>query len=193
MALSKEERRIKKEVERRGKIVYKTRRYNYANWILKLEYSLFGYVYAGNEINEIDDGYSGTVSDSGTVTIRHKSHIVKYAYFARPKCYPSNFLFGLTAFISRILSQIRVITISATPGIVIAAVLLAWLAGETGQQVAIGLGIGYVSTIVASILVALLGFLWRKVFRLDEKCDQMMEEAGYVAWGDNKDDYKDQF
>lgn len=193
MAMSKEERKIQKEIDRRGKIDYKVRRYSYANWILKLEYSLFGYVYAGNEINEIDDGYTGTVSDSGRVTIRHNSHIVKYAYFARPRAYPNNFLFGLTAILSRIVSQIRVIAISALPIVTVVCVLLAIFAKESGVQVCIITGCSYIGIIVLSILLGLLGLLWRKVFRMDEKCDELMEEAGYVAWGDNKDSYKDQF
>lgn len=193
MALSKEERKMQKEINRRGKIEYKHRRYTYANWLLKLEYSLFGYVYAGNEINEIDDGYSGSVSDSGHVTIRHNSHIVKYAYFCRPKAYPKNFLFTLTAFFSRIFSQLRVWAISALPVVAVICGLIFLAGTDTGLQVLTGVGIAYAVIVFGSILIALLGFLWRKVFRLDDKCDQLMEEAGYVAWGDNKEDYKDQF
>ena len=193
MALSKEERKMQKEIKRRGKIIYKHRKYSYTNWLLRLEYSLFGWIYAGNEIDEIDDGYSGTVSDSGHVSIRHNSHIVKYAYFCRPAAYPNNILFTLTAFFSRIFSAIRVWMISLLP-LAAAAVGLSFLAGQdTGVEVLKWVGIAYGIIVGGSIALALLGFLWRKVFRLDQKCDELMEEAGYVAWGDNKEDYKDQF
>ena len=46
----------------------------------------------------------------------------------------------------------------------------------------------YASLIGTSLVLAGLGYLWRKVFKLSEKTDEYYEENGYKAWSEYEDE-----
>lgn len=153
--------------------------YSLGPQILKLEKKCFGWHCEGREKEVVDDGYTAT--DHGSyVSVKHNTKLIKYIYFSRPCDYKKNILFSLLEFISNILSRIRVWAIN----LIVIAIIVAAIFYSTSPQVTQGIAIIYAALILGSIVVALLGLLVRKVFKLDEKTDQYYAENGYKKWSD---------
>lgn len=168
-----------------GKLKVKGRKYSYGCQLLKLEKKCFDWVCAGKQVTDVDDGYEV----SGT-KLKHKHHIVKTVYFKRPYDYKKNFLFSLTEFLSNIISVLRVIALNLLIPAVIVGLLLAFLVidpGSIGTMIGIYFGV-YGGLIAASLIFAGLGALWRKVFKLTEKTDEIQEANGYLKWSEYEDD-----
>ena len=178
---AKQERNRKKK----GDLVLRGIKYSYAAPIIKLEKRLFGWHYEGKEKETIDDGYEATVHESGRVSVRHKIRIIKYAWFSRPKVWPKNILFVLTEILSGIVSFFRRLLISFVPLVAILLIILA-ATGNGPEFVKIVL-IVYASLIGGSIVLALFGLLWKKVFKLEDKCDQILLDNGFATWSENEE------
>lgn len=160
------------------KIKSRARTYTFSAPILMFEKKCFDWHFSGKDRTVVDDGYEAT--DHGDhITVKHKSHIVKRAWIDRPYCYKKNFLFGLTEFLSNIVSHIRVWAINLCVIAIIAAIALAAMGNTSVALVIAGV---YAGLIAASYLFALLGLMWKKVFKLTEKTDAFLEQNGYEKW-----------
>lgn len=169
-----------------GKLKVKGRKYSYGCQILKLEKKCFDWVCAGHSVTDVDDGYE--ITDT---RVRHKHHIIKTVYFRRPYDYKKNFLFGLTEFLSNIVSVLRVIALNLLVPAAIIGIVLAVLNSDNTELVGkiIGIYFGvYGGLIGGSLILAGLGALWRKVFKLTEKTDEIQEANGFKKWSEYEDD-----
>ena len=183
MRSSKDERQYNKRRNEVGRISIKSIKYTVAKFFIVFEKRCFGWHYEGNDVSEIDYGYETTYTvydNYVSANTTHKTEILKYAYFARPKCYPINFLFGLFEILSRFVSWIGRWVFNAIPVWLIVGILLAVFA-STYEVLTIG-GAIYGALYGARLLFALLGLICRKGFHLDDKCDDLMEDYGYSAW-----------
>ncbi len=174
---SNEERRqqVKEEKARKkkGDLKVKAIKYALGCQIIKFEKRCFGWHYVGHTV---DDDVSYEVTDSGKVKKNHK--IIKYAYFNRPRVWKNNFLFGLTETLSNIFSFCRRLMIN----LIIVGIALAVI-----PSTRIGTLITYGVVFVGSFLFAGLGLLWKKLFKLEEKTDEILTESGYDVWSANED------
>lgn len=175
----REELKAEKSRKKKGDLKIKAIRYAFGCQIIKFEKRCFGWHYVGHTV---DDDVSYQVTDDGKVKKNHK--IIKYAYFARPKVWKTNFLFGLTETISKILSFIRRILINAII-IGLALFIIGLCIGNTG--LALGVGLAYGISIFGSLGFAGLGVLWKKVFKLEEKTDEILDANGFDVWAANED------
>lgn len=171
-----------------GKLKVKGKKYAYGCQLIKFEKKCFDWVCAGEVIADVDDGYE--VTDT---RVTHKHHIVKTIYFRRPYDYKKNFLFGLTEFLSNIISFFRVLALNLlVPAVIIGAILMFFNQDMIGTIAGIYAGV-YGGLIGASLLFAGLGYLWRKVFKLTEKTDEIQLANGYMAWSEYEDDLSAEF
>ena len=181
-------RRAEQRRRRRGDLANKVVRYTYAPLILKFEKRCFGWHYEGHTITEYDDGYTASYNEySNTVNVTHNTHIVKRAYFTRPKVFPKHPLFLFTEIIESIFGVFRRIAITAMPAVIIIMIILGFVMSNdqsSFQAILIPIIVVYAILIGGSLLLAGLGKLWRVLFHLDERCDQILEENGFVAWSD---------
>lgn len=169
-----------------GKLKVKGRKYTYGCQIIKFEKKCFDWVCAGHTQTDVDDGFE--ITDT---KVRHKHHIVKSVYFRRPVDYQKNFLFKLTEFISNIVSFFRVVALNLLIPAVIVGIIVAFFNMDNTEFVGrmIGAYIGvYGGLIAASLALAGLGALWRKVFKLTEKTDEIQVANGYQKWSEYEDD-----
>ena len=166
-----------------GKLKVKSRKYAYGSQIIRLEKRCFDWVCAGETVTDVDDGYE--ISET---SVKHKHHIVKRVFFRRPKDYKKNFLFGLTEFLSNIVSFFRVLALNLlVPAVVVGIVLMVLNKDMIATIVGIYAAV-YGGLIGASLILAGLGFLWRKVFKLTEKTDAIQVANGYMPWSEHEDD-----
>lgn len=169
-----------------GKLKVKCRKYSFGCQIIRFEKKCFDWVCAGSTVTDVDDGYE--ITDT---SIRHKHHIVKRIYFKRPYDYQKNFLFKLTEFLSNIISRLRVLALNLLIPAVIVGIILAVLnidnSAFVGKLIGIYIGV-YGGLIAASFIFAGLGVLWRKVFKLTEKTDEIQEVNGFMKWSSYEDD-----
>lgn len=181
--------RKERERKKKGDLAIKGIKYSYAAPIIKFERRMFGWHYEGKQRDTIDQGYEATVYDSGHVSVRHKVKIIKTVWFSRPKVWPKNVLFVITEILSKIFSFFRRIVVSFFPvPIIIGIILLASGAGEDAFKTFLLIVLPiYGGLIFGSIILALLGFLWRKVFKLEDKCDQILLDNGYATWSENEE------
>lgn len=171
-----------------GKLKVKGRKYAYGSQIIRFEKHCFDWVCAGEVIADVDDGYQ--ITDT---SIKHKHHIVKTIYFRRPCDYKKNFLFKLTELLSNIISFFRVLALNLIIPAIIGGVILMVL-NEDMISTVIGIFAGvYGGLIAASFLIAGLGLLWRKVFKLTEKTDEIQVANGYMPWSEYEDDLSAEF
>lgn len=171
-----------------GKLKVKSRRYAYGSQIIQLEKRCFDWVCAGESVTDVDDGY--TISET---SIKHKHHIVKRIYFKRPPDYKKNFLFGLTEFLSNIVSFFRVLALNLlVPAVIVGVVLMIFQENMIGTIIGIYAGV-YGGLIGASLILAGLGALWRKVFKLTEKTDEIQKANGFMPWSEYEDDHSTEY
>lgn len=165
------------------KLKTKGRKYAYGCQIIQFEKKCFDWVCAGHSVTDVDDGYE--VTDT---KIKHKHHIIKSVYFSRPYDYKKNFLFSFTEFLSNIVSFFRVLALNLLfPAVIVGAILAFTMEDMVGTLVGIYLGV-YGGLIGASLILAGLGALWRKVFKLTEKTDEIQEQNGFQKWSEYEDD-----
>lgn len=184
--MANEERRqeikAEKARQKKGNLKVKAIKYTYGCPIIKFEKRCFGWHYIGHTVDE-DVSYD-VVSTNYGAKVRKNTKIIKYAYFNRPKVWKKNFLFGLTEFIANFLSFFRRILIGLLPIQVIIALILAFTGSVTGAVV---IGLVNVALIAAGFAFAGLGLLWKKVFKLEEKTDEVLTANGFDVWSANED------
>ena len=157
------------------------RYYGFCHPLMTMEYRCFGYRKGENESEEVDDGYSGTATDHGDsihYTIQHDSHIVKYACFKRHAEYAQNPLFWLFELLMKIISVLRVTFAKFLILGYIVLAILGWHESPVGQYVLYGT----IALYAASIVIPILGFIIRKIFRLDQETDDICMENGWKRW-----------
>ncbi|MCM1546160.1 MAG: hypothetical protein NC033_03895 [Clostridiales bacterium] len=169
-----------------GKLKVVHRKYAYGCPIIKFEKKCFDWVCAGHSVTDVHDGYE--VSGS---SVKRKHHLVKYVYFRRPYDYKKNFLFGLTELLSNIVSFFRVLAFNLIVPVAIIGVVLSFVMTDDPDFIGNFWGAFagvYGGLTVLSLVLALLGVLWRKLFRLTEKTDEIQEANGYMKWSEYDDD-----
>lgn len=172
---------IKKEKARKkkGDLKVKAIRYVLGCQIIKFEKRMFGWHYTGHTV---DDDVSYEITDSGKIKANHK--IIKYAYFNRPKVWKKNFLFSFTEFLSNFVSFFRKVYLNLIVVMIILMVIGFMQEEKTMGIVVLCIGLGLIAL---SFLLAGLGGLWKKVFKLEEKTDEILTANGYDVWSANED------
>ena len=158
-------------------------------WMTALEMKAFGWHYKGSKTE--DAGYYNVTVDydRGTATARRAFYT--YVEFRRDKPYSRNFFFGLLEFFMNVLSWIRRFLI--IPIWVIAIILFVIglvTCKETGADTIMGMNpcifaslLTLVCTYIPSLLFCLLGWGFRKIFKVDER-----HRADLIANGYDPDD-----
>ena len=178
----------KKMARNVGKLKVKGRRYAYGSQILRFEKHCFDWVCAGEVIEDVEDGYEITER-----SVKRKHHIVKTMYFKRPQDYQTNFLFNLTEMLSNIISFFRVLALNLLfPAVVVGAIVMFFNEEMIGTVIGTFAGV-YGGLIGASLLLAGLGLLLRKVFKLTEKTDEVQVKNGFLEWSKYEDDLSAEF
>ncbi len=175
----RENLKAEKSRKKKGDLKIKAIKYAFGCQIIKFEKRCFGWHYVGHTV---DDDVSYQVTDSGKVKKNHK--IIKYAYFARPKVWKNNFLFGLTETLSKILSFVRRVLLNM---IVIGVILFIVGIATQNKGLALGVGLAYGISIAGSFAFAGLGLLWKKVFKLEEKTDEILDANGFDVWASHEE------
>ncbi len=169
-----------------GKLKVKSRKYAYGCQIIKLEKRCFDWVCAGQAVTKVDDGLE--ITDT---RVKRRSYIIKRVYFKRPYDYKKNFLFRLTEFLSNIVSFFRVVALNLlVPAIIVGIIMLFAMSDDSsavGSIIGVYIGV-YGGLIGASLLLAGLGALWRKLFKLTEETDKIQEANGFKKWSEYEDD-----
>lgn len=145
-------------------------------WITKLEMRAFGWVYRGVDVTYFDS-YDVTIDwDAGTGSATQRSRADNT--FKRIEPYSYNIVFNILEILMSIQSWIRRKLIALFFGLV----LIGGVIGIITQDYAvIGAGVGIVAFIyVPSLFYVVAGFLTRKLFRLDEKLKERLEDNGYA-------------
>ena len=155
-------------------------------WMTALEMKAFGWHYKGSKTE--DAGYYNVTVDydRGTATARRAFYT--YVEFRRDKPYSRNFFFGLLEFFMNVLSWIRRFLI--IPIWVLSIILIvAGFFGASGEKI-MGMDtclfagiLTLVCTYLPSLIFCLLGWGFRKIFRIDEK-----HRADLIANGYDPDD-----
>lgn len=191
------ERKAERKRKKIGQVNISSVKYTLAPPIIKFEKQCFGWHYRGNDISEIYDGEEIEIGDFreqngkyyANATRKEKKKVLKYVYFARPKCWVKNPLFMLVELLSNIVSFFRRLAISLWYFPVAAIVIIAFLSkGKTGAGEGKFFGIiiaVYAILIIGSLVLAGLGYLLKKVFRLEEATDEILLENGYDIWASN--------
>lgn len=178
-SLRREEVKKEKQRKKKGDLNVKAIKYAFGCQIIKFEKRMFGWHYQGHTV---DDDVTYSVTDNGKIKKNHK--IIKYAYFNRPKVWKTNFLFTLTETLSKIVSFFRRLYLNL---IVVMIVLM--IIGFMGDDKTLGIvvlciGLGLIAL---SFLLAGLGTLWKKVFKLEEKTDEIFTANGFDVWSSNEE------
>ena len=147
------------------------------NIVLKIEKRAFGWHYDGwsRERQYVDS----TIHDNGRIT--HNFRVLRYCYFSRPACYQRGFFMMIFELLSKIVSWFRRLAWSFSPVVFIVALIF----GLFGAWQVMGVvAIIYGVLVGASLLLAVLGYICRLVWKSDFKTDMMEEEAGYQKWSE---------
>lgn len=133
-----------------------------------------------------DEGYetgsevTGIDYDSGKI----QKKAFKEMTFTRPDPYTDNFLFKFVELLSKIVGFFRRIALSLAPIVVIGLIIALALGvfgddpAATGNVILTVIGI-YVGLIGGSFLLDILGRIMKKSFKIEEKLEAAMTEAGY--------------
>ena len=165
----------------------------YFGWfhpLLTWEHHCFGYRKDGDESSTVSDGYKTEVSvssDSITSYSSEKTHVERYAYFMRHEEYPKNILFVLLEFLMTIVSVARVFL---GKYLIIGYFLLVFTFPEFGfEKIGTYLGQAALIIYIGSFVIPILGFTVRKLFKLDERMDDVCDENGWQRWSEYEDSY----
>ncbi|MDE5765711.1 MAG: hypothetical protein K2I17_00920 [Clostridia bacterium] len=150
-------------------------------WITKLEMRAFGWADRDHVTDYLDE-YDVTIDwDRSTAYVNRR--FKTYAVFKRINPYCGNFLFKLLEIIMTIQSWIRrkLIILFWFIDVILFGIGIIYLIGGAGMNVYIALGLGVLAFVyLPSIIIAVLGFLTRVVFRLDAKLKDNLEANGYM-------------
>ena len=183
---TKEERKAELLRKKKGNLKTKRIRYTLGSQFIQFEKRSFGWHYEGKTVDTVDDGYEAHYNEyTGNVSVSHKTHVIKDAYFTRPACWPKNFLTVLTELLSMFFSFIGRILFNILPILVIVGIIVA--AVGAGATMIIAVVAGYAGLYVVRLIFALLGRLWKKVFKLQDRCDEELEKYGYVSWTETEE------
>ncbi|MBQ8689475.1 MAG: hypothetical protein IJ515_03840 [Clostridia bacterium] len=155
--------------------------YPFDEWITKLERRAFGWVDKGMETDYYDE-YDVTIDvDRQEATVKQKFTI--YNVFRRIEPYSSNLLFKLVELLMSIQSWIRRKLIFLLFGITALALVIGIFqllgTGEIGEYMLTAIMLLAI-TYVPSLVYALIGYMLRKVLRLDDKLKDSLEKNGYA-------------
>ncbi len=144
--------------------------------LIKFEKKCFGWRFLGYEKQSEITG----VDDHGNI----KRSIFKNLYFKRVSPYTNNFLFKLTELLDKIISFVRRILVNLFPLAFIACLAVTLLGGggdadKIAPKMWMLLAGVYGGLIAATLLFGLLGFIWKKIFKIEENLETAMTEAGY--------------
>lgn len=175
--------RAEKNRQKKGELAYRSVKYSFGCPIVKLENRVFGWHYEGKDVKQYNAGYEVNAFGTG---LRRKIKIIKTAYFSRPKVWSSNFLTTLTETVSRIVSWFRrvALTFFWLPILIWMGMQFCGTSSATIDSFKTTVFAIYAGLIIASFVLIGLGFLWQKVFKLREKCDQELEKNGFIAWSE---------
>lgn len=147
-------------------------------WVLKLEKKAFGWHY-----------YSMTTETERYLDddLKVRTRVTVWYEFRRKSPYSHNFFFNLTEIINKIISFFRrIYAWIFSIGFVFAilgVIALIFLGGVEYIKLllsAVGIAFAvYVGGVALSLLTALSGFIWRKIFRIDEKLQSHLAAQGY--------------
>ncbi len=150
-------------------------------WITKLEMRAFGWSDREHTVDYLNE-YDVTIDwDSSKAYVNRK--FKTYATFKRITPYSSNILFKILEFIMAIQSWIRrkLIILLWFIDVILFGIGLVYLINGAGMNEYIALGIGVFAFIyLPSVIIAVLGFLTRVIFRLDDKLKDNLEANGYM-------------
>lgn len=152
-------------------------------WLLKLEKRAFGWHFWSSET---EDQVGFEVNEHGG-RVTHK--YIQWLEFRRKANYSGNFLFNLTEVLSKIFSFLRRLLVSFIIHAIVVTLILGITmtygcndarGGATTFELAKWLAVAYAAGLLApSLLFAGLGFLWRKLFKVDQKLQAKLRDAGY--------------
>ncbi len=141
--------------------------------LIKFEKTSFGWEFLGYDT---DEEITGIDWDRGKV----HSKVFKRLFFTRPNPYSKNFLFKLIEFIANIISFFRRLFLNLLPIALIACVLMSALNPDAWLVLAWGTFCGvYGGLIAATLLLSVLGRILKKAFKIEEKLETAMTDAGY--------------
>ncbi|MDE6690345.1 MAG: hypothetical protein K2K04_00085 [Clostridia bacterium] len=150
-------------------------------WITKLEMLAFGWADRDHFIDYSDE-YSVTIDwEKSTANISRKFKV--YAVFKRIQPYSGNFLFKLLEILMSVQSWIRrkLILLFWFIDVLLLGIGALFLFNGAGMNEYIILGLVVLAFVyLPSLIIAALGFLTRKIFRLDELLKDELEKNGYM-------------
>ncbi|MCM1545492.1 MAG: hypothetical protein NC033_00490 [Clostridiales bacterium] len=150
-------------------------------WITKLEMRAFGWADKDHVIDYLNE-YDVTV-DWERSTAKVNQRMKRYAVFKRVEPYSGNFLFNILEFFMKIQSWIRrkLIILFWFIDVLLFGIGFIYLFGGKGMNEYIALGLYLFAFIYApSLVISLLGFLTRVIFRIDAKLKDSLEANGYM-------------
>lgn len=155
-------------------------------WGLKyftdIQFKALGYRTCGKSATEVDDGYEAEKNSDGIITgFKHKSHTEKYAYYRRHEEYPTNILLGLVALILGIIRIIRRLVVVALP------VTLGILIFGFEKPIIYAIEAFFLSWLI-TIICMVLAITLRKVFRMDERIDEICVNSGWQRYSEYRDE-----
>lgn len=140
--------------------------------LIKFEKCAFGWEFLGYDT---DEEITGIDWDKGKV----KSKVFKRLYFTRPNPYSKNFLFKLVEFIANIIGFFRRLLLNLIVIALIGCIAVSVLDSDmVGLVWGIFCGV-YGGLIVATLLFGFLGKILGKAFKVEEKLEAAMTDAGY--------------
>ncbi len=161
-----------------------TERYWGIKFFTDIQFKALGYRTCGKSATEVDDGYEAERNNDGELTgLKHKSHIEKYAYYQRHEEYPSNILLGLVAVFLFIIRYIRRLAILAIP-ITLGLTML----GDAFFPAFEFAGYAYILSWVGTIIFMVLAIILRKVFRMDERMDEICVNSGWQRYSEYRNE-----
>lgn len=139
--------------------------------LIRFEKTSFGWREQGSDTESEITG----VDENGNF----KKSVWKNLYFSRPTPYTSNFLFNIT--LSNIISFIRRLASGFFAFALIACIVVSVFAtDEKTLGMAWGILIGvYGGLILATLLIGILGRIFKSAFKIEENLEADMMEAGY--------------
>ena len=149
-----------------------------------LEMRAFGWTYKGQKTK--DAGYWNVSVNYDTGTATASRAFYTFLEFKRPQPYSRNFFFGLMETLMSIMSWIRRKLVFLVWIAAIALIVIGVLAGAEAGDKIMGMNpcvFGGILTLVIaylpSVLFCLLGWGFRKIFKVDEKLKIDLEKNGY--------------
>ncbi|MDE7330020.1 MAG: hypothetical protein K2N30_02830 [Clostridia bacterium] len=155
--------------------------YPFDKWITCLEMRAFGWQCKGDKTDWYDEYFIDIDWDTGRGSVSQK--FKSYTRFVRVKPYSGNVLFNMVEFLMKIQSWIRrklIILFWAIDFLLFAiGALFLFGNGEFNEYLALGIYV-FLFVYAPSLVYAVLGFLIRKIFRLESKLKDALEYNGYA-------------